>query len=64
MGNNAVVCLWIRSMSECVLNVVSQTVKEFQFCLEEEKCDVVGGSYGSFVRLVCFRDCCIICSCS
>ena len=56
MGNNAVVCLWIRGTSEMV--------KKFQLCLKEEGCNVVGGFYSSYVILLCFRDCCIICLCS
>ena len=61
MGNNAVVCPWIRSRSECVLNVVSEMVKKFGFCHEEVGCNVMGGVYGSYAMLICFRDCCIIC---
>ena len=38
-------------MSECVLNVVSERVKKFQFCLEEEGSNVVGGLNGSKVML-------------
>ena len=49
MGNNAVVCPWIRGRSECVLNVVSEMVKKFQFCPEVVGCHVVGGFYGIHV---------------
>ena len=62
MCDKGLVCPWIRNRSECVLNVVSEMVKKFQFCHEEVGCKVVGGFYGSYVMSLCFRDCCIICS--
>ena len=51
-------------MSNCVLNILSQNVKKFEFGREDEGCNVMGGFYGSYVMLICFRDCCIICLCS
>ena len=53
MGKNVLVCPWIKSRSECVLNVVSQMAKKFQFCPEEVGCNVVGECYGSYVMLIC-----------
>ena len=55
MGNNAVICPWIRSMSKCVLNVVSQTVKKFQYRLEEVGCNVVGGLYEQLCYVIMFK---------
>ena len=49
MGNNAVFWPWIRGRSECVINVVSEMVKKFQFCREVLGCNVVGGYYGLYV---------------
>ena len=60
MGNNAVDCLRIRSMSECVLTVVSEMVKKFQFCLEEERCSLVGGLDGTFVLLIVASSVCAV----
>ena len=62
MGNNAAVCPWLRSRSKCVLNILLEMVKKFQFCHEQVGCNIVGGFYGSYVMLLCSRDCCIMCS--
>ena len=37
MGNNAVCCPWIRSLSGCVLNVVSEEVRKLHTCHEGEE---------------------------
>ena len=61
MDNIGVVCPWIRSMSKCVFDVVSELVTESHFCHEVVGCSVLGGHY-HLCYLLCFRDCCIICS--
>ena len=54
MGNSAVVCPWIGSMSGCVLHEVSEVVRKFCICHEGVGCKFVGGYFG-FMLVVVFQ---------
>ena len=54
MGNNEVVCPWIKSMSGCVLHVVSEVVGKFCIRHEGVGWKFVGG-YFDFMLVVMFH---------